>query len=143
MERNLLKAEQTRKTSIANQKVLYLFQAKFRVQMIDCMCSVYQNALHVCHCCLVAESCLTLWRLHGLQPTRLLCPQDFPDENTRVGCHFLFKGIFPTQRLNPHLQGSLAGRVFTTEPPGQPSAYLQYNDTLFIYLCINSVFITL
>ena len=31
MERKLLKAEQTRKTSIANQKVLYLFQAKFRV----------------------------------------------------------------------------------------------------------------
>ena len=31
MERNLLKAEQNRKTSIANQKVLYSFQDKFRV----------------------------------------------------------------------------------------------------------------
>ena len=26
-------------------------------------------------------------RLHGLQPTRLLCPWDFPGKSTRVGCH--------------------------------------------------------
>ena len=42
-------------------------------------------------------------RPHGLQPTRLLCPQDFPGKNTGVGCHFLLQGIFPTQRLNPGL----------------------------------------
>ena len=34
---------------------------------------------------------------HGLQPTRLLCPWDFPGKNTGVGCHFLLQGIFPTQ----------------------------------------------
>ena len=34
---------------------------------------------------------------HGLQPTRLLCPWDFPGKNTGVGCHFLLKGIFQTQ----------------------------------------------
>ena len=34
---------------------------------------------------------------HGLQPTRLLCPQDFPDKNTGEGCHFLLQGIFLTQ----------------------------------------------
>ena len=28
---------------------------------------------------------------------------DFPGKNTRVGCHFLLQGIFPTQRLNPPL----------------------------------------
>ena len=39
----------------------------------------------------VAESCLTL------QPTRLLCPWDFPDKNTGLGCHFLL------QELNLHL----------------------------------------
>ena len=33
----------------------------------------------------VAQSCLTL-RPHGLQPTRLLHPWDFPDKNTGVGC---------------------------------------------------------
>ena len=38
-------------------------------------------------------------RPHGLQPTRLLCPWDFP--GTGVGCHFLLQGIFPTQGSNP------------------------------------------
>ena len=29
-------------------------------------------------------------RPHGLQPTRLLCPWDFPGKSTGVGCHFCF-----------------------------------------------------
>ena len=37
----------------------------------------------------VAQSCLTLCDLHGLQPTRLLCPWDFPGKSTGVGCHCL------------------------------------------------------
>ena len=41
-------------------------------------------------------------RPHGLQPTRLLRPWDFPGKNTGVGCHCLLQGIFPTQGLNPH-----------------------------------------
>ena len=40
---------------------------------------------------------------HGLRPTRLLCPWDFPGKNIGVGCHCLLQGIFPTQRLNPGL----------------------------------------
>ena len=36
----------------------------------------------------------------GMQPTRLLCPGDFPGKDTGVGCHFLLQGIFPTQGLN-------------------------------------------
>ena len=36
----------------------------------------------------------------SLWPTRLLCPWDFPDKNTTVGCHALLQGIFPTQGLN-------------------------------------------
>ena len=35
-----------------------------------------------------------------LQSSWLLCPWDFPGKNTRVGCHFLLQGIFPTQGLN-------------------------------------------
>ena len=31
-------------------------------------------------------------RPYGLQPTRLLCPWNFPGKNTGVGCHFLFQG---------------------------------------------------
>ena len=36
-------------------------------------------------------------------PTRLLCPWNFPGKSTRVGCHFLLQGIFPTQGSNPGL----------------------------------------
>ena len=34
---------------------------------------------------------------------RLLCIWDFPGKSTRVGCHFLLQGIFPTQGSNPGL----------------------------------------
>ena len=30
---------------------------------------------------------------HGLQPTRLLCPWDFPGKSTGVGCHCLFPPV--------------------------------------------------
>ena len=52
-----------------------------------------------CCCCLVAKSYLTLSQPHGLWPTKLLCPWDFPYKNTGVGCHFLLQGIFLTQGL--------------------------------------------
>ena len=42
-------------------------------------------------------------RPHGLQPTRLLGPWDFPGKNTGLGFHFLLQGIFPTQGCNPRL----------------------------------------
>ena len=32
-------------------------------------------------------------RPHGLQPTKLLCPWDFPGESTGVGCHRLLRRI--------------------------------------------------
>ena len=38
---------------------------------------------------------------------------NFPSKNTRVGCHFLIQGIFPTQGSNPPLS-ALAGGYFTT-----------------------------
>ena len=75
-------------------------------------------------CCLVTLSCPTLFRLHGLQSTGLLCPWDFPDKNTEVGCHFLLQGIFPTQRLNPF-------------PAWQvDSLPLSHQGSLTTYLCI-------
>ena len=51
----------------------------------------------------VAQSCPDSSRPHGLQPTRLLCPWDFPGKSIGVGCHFLLQGIFLTQGLNPGL----------------------------------------
>ena len=37
---------------------------------------------------------------YGPQTTRLLCPRDSPGKNTRVGCHAILQGIFPTQESN-------------------------------------------
>ena len=51
-------------------------------------------------CCLATKSCLTFLWPHGLEPTRFLCPWDFPGKNTRLGCHFLLQGTFQTQGLN-------------------------------------------
>ena len=49
---------------------------------------------YIAHCViLVAKFCPILKRPHGLQPTRLLCPWDFPGKNTGVGYHFLFQDI--------------------------------------------------
>ena len=60
-------------------------------------------------------------QLYGLQPTRLLCPWDSPGKNTRVGCHSLHQGIFPTQGLNPHLLHLLHCQVGSLPlvPPGK------------------------
>ena len=42
-------------------------------------------------------------RPHGLQPTGLLCPWNFPGKNAEMGCRFLLQGIFLTQGSNPGL----------------------------------------
>ena len=51
---------------------------------------------HMCSVLSRVQLFATLW----VQPTRLLCPWDFPDKNTGVGCHFLLQGIFPSQGWN-------------------------------------------
>ena len=55
----------------------------------------------VCCACYVALV-ISLW-LHGLKPTRLLCPWGSPGKDTGVGCHFLLQGIFLTQGSNLRL----------------------------------------
>ena len=54
-------------------------------------------------------------------PTSLLCPWNFPGNNTGVGCHFLLQGISPTQRLNPHLLSLLHWQADSLSllPPGK------------------------
>ena len=59
----------------------------------------------------VAQSCPTQ-RLHGLQPTRLLRPWDFPGKSTAVGCHRLLRFCYSSlngliireqnKQKNPH-----------------------------------------
>ena len=60
----------------------------------------------------------SLWP-YGLEPTRLLCPWDFPGKNPGVGCHALLQGTFPTQGSNPSLLHLLHWQVgsLPLEPP--------------------------
>ena len=53
--------------------------------------------------CVHAQSCLTLCDPMDYSPLGSSVHGIFPGKNTRVGCHFLLQGIFPTQGLNPHL----------------------------------------
>ena len=57
----------------------------------------YLFAVYIPKCSVVSNSL----QLHGMQPTRLLYPWDFPEKNTGVCSHFLLQRIFLTQGLNP------------------------------------------
>ena len=83
-------------------------------------------------CVCVSHSVMSVsLRPHGLQPTRLLCPQNFPGKNAAVGCHCLLQGIFP-------IFPALAGRFFTTVPPGEPSRGLVENLMLIMQLTFSA-----
>ena len=55
------------------------------------------NPVHTSHTilsyCVYCSFMSDSLRPHGLQPTRLFCPQDSPGKNTAVGCHFLLHDI--------------------------------------------------
>ena len=61
--------------------------------------NVTQLYVHVLSCSVMSDSL----QYHGLQPARLLCPWNFPGENTGVSCYFLLQGISLTYRLNLRL----------------------------------------
>ena len=60
-----------------------------------CLSSVFLLKV-LCVCSVVSDSL----RPHGLQPTRRLCPWNFPGKNTVADCYFLLQGIFLTQGSN-------------------------------------------
>ena len=78
-----------------------------------------------CYCFLVSKLYLILLGSHGLYSTSFLCPWDFPGKNTRVDCHFLLQGIFPTQGLNPCLLHWQAGSLPLSHQ-GSPVFYIEY-----------------
>ena len=53
--------------------------------------------------CLDVQSCPTLCYLMDCSPPGSSVHGDSSGKNTRMGCHALLKGIFPTQGLNPGL----------------------------------------
>jgi len=74
------------------------------------LCSKLKGKLHhyrnsitfsFSYLCSVTPSCPTL--CDPIEPTRLLCPWNFPGKNTGVSCHLLLQGIFLTQGSNSHL----------------------------------------
>ena len=51
----------------------------------------------------VTQLCPTLWDPMDCSPPGPSIHEYFPGKNTRVGCHSLLQGIFPTQESNPDL----------------------------------------
>ena len=68
-----------------------LFFPCVRVCVCVCVCA------HVHARSVVSDSLLPPW---AVTCPRLLCPWNFPDKHTGMGCQFLLQGIFLTQRLN-------------------------------------------
>ena len=76
---------------------------KGQIPLFSVFCSIQTlNGLHGSFCLRACSVVSKPVRLHGLQPTRLLCPWSSPGKNTEVCCHFLLQGIFPIQGLNLH-----------------------------------------
>ena len=74
---------------------------------------------------------------YGLQPTRLLCPCDFPGKNTGMGCHTLLQGIFLTQGSNPYLLSPvLVSGFFTTSTTWNAALYLHYLISKYRNCCL-------
>ena len=94
-----------------------------------------------------ASVCLSLYivlcsvsamRPHGLEPTRLLCPWNFSDKNTGVGCHFILQAIFPTQGLNPHLLGLLhCGQILYLLRHQGSRVCVCVCVCLYVYVCVS------
>ena len=58
--------------------------------------TLYVSYVYVLYCPVVSSSL----QLHGLQPTRLLCPWNFSRQEYWSGLFFLLQGILLTQGLN-------------------------------------------
>ena len=83
--------------SIYHSFFLYIWLSWWSLKFeCECMC------MHVCVCS--ALSCAQLFATQGLLLTRFLCPWNFPDKNSGVGCFFPLQGIFSARGLNPYLQ---------------------------------------
>ena len=82
--------------STGSSPVAYLIVSACSISCPISQYSVLTYYLKLLYLMLVAQLCPTL-QAHGLQPTRLLCPWDFPGKVTGVGCHFFLQGIFPNQ----------------------------------------------
>ena len=92
----------------------------------------------MCVCMLSCSVVSNSWRPHGLKPTRLLHPWDYPSKNTGEGCHFLLQwnlpnpGIEPTSPTAPGLEGGF----LITELPWKPSGLI-----ILLLIWVTSAFV--
>ena len=85
------------------------------------ICLMLQYSEDTNSCCLVTKSHPSLLRLHGLQPTRLLCPWGFPRQEYWSGLPCPPPGDLPEPGIkppSPASQAALAGGFFTSVSPG-------------------------
>ena len=69
----------------------------------------------------------SLWH-HGLEPTRLLGPWDFPGMNAGVSCHSLLQGNLPDPGIEPR-SSYIVSRCFTVWATRE-APYLRYITNL-------------
>ena len=80
---------------------LFIFEINsLKFILFQSILSIYLGAV----LCLVTQSCPTLCDLMDGSPPGSPVHGDSPGKNTRVGCHALLQGVFPTQGWNPGLQ---------------------------------------
>ena len=80
------------------QHLTHLRKAGFSCTLYSCCCHPWSESESVSH----SVMSNSLW-FHGLKPTRLLYPWNFPGKNIGMGSHSLLERIFQTQGLNPGL----------------------------------------
>ena len=76
------------------RRILYALPCQGR-----CMCVCVYPYMDIC-VRTRASSVVSDSAIPWLWPARLLCPWNFLGKSTRVGCHALLQGIFPTQGSN-------------------------------------------
>ena len=125
----------------SRQPVEEIWKPKVRTDREGHFCCPHLSLLYVVGVLSHVWFFVTPWSVH----TRLLCPWDFPGNNTGVGCYFLLQGIFLTQGLNScilhqqadslplHHLGSLSPLVFIRqvslqETPSTPSTNDIYSE---------------
>ena len=82
------------------EKLSKCFQANFFPRISQMYTAFSHDRCHCQRRCSIMSDSLRSTRLCS---TRLLHSWNFPGKSTRVGCHFLLQGIFPTWGLNPGL----------------------------------------
>ena len=84
--------------------------------------------------CLITQSCLTLCDPMDSSPPVSCVHGDSTGKNTRVGCHTLLQGIFPTQGIEPTslMSPALAGVFLIVNKllPGKPTIRQEPNLVL-------------